>query len=137
MKSQKLIKTSRKFENLRKFWGVLINRFEIVMPIKSLINQTKLPVATILTICESHLLPAILKTSRAALKDKALGDTLVAGLMVMLQAQDFQTAYDIWKNLVLIHCSKSMDKEAQDKVTTHSYKILEQSEHEENLLSNE
>ena len=121
------------FHSTLQFFNQLKIKDYLKIAYESLIHQTKLPVETILTICESHLLPAILKTSRGALKDKVLGDTLVAGLMVMLQAQDFHTAYDIWKNLVKVHCSKSMDKEAQDKVTTHSYKTSEQSEHEENL----
>ena len=121
------------FHSALQFFNQLKIKEYLKIAYKSLINQTKLPVATILTICESHLLPAMLKTSRGALKDKVIGDTFIAGLMVMLQAKDFHTAYDIWKNLVKVHCSKSMDKEAQDKVTTHSYKNAEQSEHEENL----
>lgn len=120
------------FHSALQFFNQLKIKEYLKIAYKSLINQTKLPVSTILTICESHLLPAILKTSRGALKDKVLGDTVVAGLMVMLQAEDFHTAYDIWKNLVKIHCSKVMDKEAQDKVKSHSYKNSEQSADEEN-----
>ena len=88
---------------------------------KSLAANSKLPLATTMTICESHLLPAILKLSRGAHKNKVVADTLVAGVMVMLQARDLDTAYDIWKNLVKIHCSKRLDADAQENVKKYSY----------------
>ena len=97
----------------------------------SLINKAKIPVATILTICESHLLPAILKTARGAINDKVLADTVVAGVMVMLQAKTFEIALDIWKNLVMVHCSKRHDREAQNNVKTHSYGNQEQVGHDD------
>ena len=76
----------------------------------SLTKKERLPFDTVLTICESHLLPAILKSVRAANKNKVLADTLTAGVLVMLRAQDFETAYEVWKNLVKVHGSKVPDK---------------------------
>ena len=66
----------------------------------ALMNKSKLPLATVLTICESHLLPAVLKSARGAHKDKVVADTMIAGVLVMLQAKDLETSYNIWKNLV-------------------------------------
>ena len=100
----------------------------------ALVNKVKVPVATVVTICESHLLPAVLKSVRGAFKDKVIADTLVAGVMVMLQAKDMQTAYDIWKNLVKIHCSKISDKEAQKNVKTHSYEKTDNESYEDRLM---
>ena len=99
----------------------------------SLVNQSKLPVETVLTICESHLLPAVLKSSRGAHKDKVVGDTLVAGVLVMLRAKEFSTAYNIWKNLVKIHCSKQSDKDAQESVKAHSFRDAEYVDCEDSL----
>ena len=98
-------------------------------------NKSKVPVATILTICESHLLPAVLKTARGAQTDKVLADTMVAGVMVMLQAKDLETAYEVWKNLVKIHCSKVSDREAQESVKTYSYGDHEHDAVEEELVA--
>ena len=97
----------------------------------SVINKAKIPVSTILTICESHLLPAILKTARGANADKVLADTVVAGVMVMLQARTFEIAYDVWKNLVTVHCSKRIDREAQNNVKATSYGNQEQVDDED------
>ena len=100
----------------------------------ALANKVKIPVATVVTICESHLLPAVLKTVRGASKDKVLSDTAVAGVMVMLQAKDLETAYNIWKNLAQIHCSKLPDKEAQNKVKTHSYEKTDTKSYEDRVI---
>ena len=90
---------------------------------KSLINKVQVPVETIITICESHLLPALLKSARAALPKKVLADTLIAGILVMLRAHGFDAAHDIWKNLVKVHCSKVTDRLAQDCVKNYSKSV--------------
>jgi hypothetical protein len=100
----------------------------------ALVNKVKLPVGSVVTICESHLLPAVLKTVRGAFKDKVLADTAVAGVLVMLQAKDLETAYDIWMNLVKIHCSKLSDKEAQKNVKTHSYENTDTKSYEDRVI---
>ena len=69
--------------------------------------------STVLAICENHLLPAMLKSARGLIGSKVLADTTVAGVMLMLRSDRFQTAIDIWKNLVQIHCSKHVDMIAQ------------------------
>ena len=120
------------FHSILRFFNQTNIKDYLKLSYKSLTNRVKLPVATILTICESHLLPAILKTSRGAIKDKVLADTAVAGLMLMLQANSFETAYEIWKNLVKIHCSKTLDCEAQNKVRNHSYPNTEDTSVDDN-----
>ena len=87
----------------------------------SLKKNSQLPVKTVITICESHLLPAMLKYARSAHKKKAVADTFVAGVLLMFQAKDFKTACAIWENLVKIHCSKQLDREAQNNVKSFSY----------------
>ena len=72
--------------------------------------------STVLAICENHLLPAMLKSARGLIGSKVLADTTVAGVMLMLRSDRFQTAIDIWKNLVQIHCSKHVDMIAQKNV---------------------
>ena len=91
----------------------------------SLTKKEKVSFDTVLTICESHLLPAILKSVRAANKNKVLADTLTAGVLVMLRAQDFETAYEVWKKLVKVHGSKVPDKVAQDSVKHYSMKDVD------------
>ena len=91
----------------------------------SLTKKERLPFDTVLTICESHLLPAILKSVRAANNNKVLADTLTAGVLVMLRTQDFETAYEVWKNLVKVHGSKVPDEVAQDSVKQYSMKDVD------------
>ena len=125
VKKPKVIISDISFANIHSildfFNSLKINDY-LKISYTSLVNQSKIPVETILTICESHLLPAVLKSSRGSHKDKVVGDTLVAGVLVMLRAKDFSTAYNIWKNLVKIHCSKLSDKDAQESVKAHSFR---------------
>ena len=51
----------------------------------SLMKGEEIPHATVVTICVNHLLPAILKTSRAQTQEKLLADTVVAGFMLVLR----------------------------------------------------
>ena len=89
---------------------------------RSLTKKEELPFDTVLTICESHLLPAILKSVRATHVNKVLADTVTAGLLVMLRAEDFEVAYEVWKNLVKVHGSKVPDVVAQESVKHYSMK---------------
>ena len=115
------------------FFNKLVIKDYLKIAYTALMNKSKLPLSTVLTICESHLLPAVLKSTRGALKDKVVSDTLVAGVLVMLQAKDLHTAYNIWINLVKIHCSKTSDKDAQDSVKTYSYKDSDLEDIEDSL----
>ena len=131
-----VIITDISFANIHSILG-FFNQLSIKDYLKiaytALMNKSKLPLATVLTICESHLLPAVLKSARGSLKDKVVCDTLVAGVLVMLQAKDLETAYNIWKNLVKIHCSKLSDKDAQESVKTYSYKDSDLEDIEDSL----
>ena len=71
---------------------------------------------TIVTICENHLLPAILKTARSHMQDKMKADTVVAGLMLVLRADTVENALQIWESLVKVHCEKSVNEEARSKI---------------------
>ena len=51
----------------------------------SLMKGEAIPHNTIVTICVNHLLPAILKTSRAQTQEKMIVDTVVAGFMLVLR----------------------------------------------------
>ena len=59
---------------------------------------------TIVTICESHLLPAILKTARSTTSNKIVADTVVAGILMMLSVDSIEAVVDIWRNLGMIQC---------------------------------
>ena len=85
------------------------------------ITKEKFPFSTVITICESHLIPVFLKTARANHADKTVADTFIAGVLVVLQAKTFQEAYSIWKDLVKIHCSKIVDHEARQKFKVQEY----------------
>ena len=87
----------------------------------SMKTNSKLKVNTIVTICESHLLPAMLKLARSNHKNKLVADTYVAGVLLLFRAKDFKTAFAIWENLVKIHCSKQLDRVAQNNVKSFSY----------------
>ena len=121
------------FHSILHFFNNMNIKDYLKLAYTSQINKSKLPVTTILTICESHLLPAILKTARGAQAEKVLADTMVAGFMVMLQAKDLETAYEVWKNLAKIHCSKVSDREAQESVKAYSYGDDEYDSSEERL----
>jgi hypothetical protein len=136
VKFPKVIITDISFANIHSILG-FFNQLTIKDYLKiaytALMNKSKLPLATVLTICESHLLPAVLKSARGAHKDKVVADTMIAGVLVMLQAKDLETAYNIWKNLVKIHCSKTSDKDAQESVKTYSYKDSDLEDIEDSL----
>ena len=92
---------------------------------------------TVLAICENHLRPALLKSAREMMQNKVLADTTVAGVMLMLQAANFTSAVEIWNNLVKIHCSKNVDKVAQECVKAYSALTFTEDEDLENLLIQE
>ena len=69
---------------------------------------------TIVTVCVNHLLPAILKTSRAHTQEKVVADTVVAGLMLVLRADSMGSALTIWESLVKVHCEKGVNIEARN-----------------------
>ena len=78
-----------------------------------LMKGDDISLATIITICVNHLLPAILKTSRAHIEDKCLADTVVAGLMLVLRADSMASALTIWEALVKVHCEKGVNDAAR------------------------
>ena len=85
-----------------------------------LMKGSKIKAATIVTICENHLVPAILKTSRLHTQEKVIADTVVAGLMLVLRADTMENAMNIWENLVKVHCEKSVNENARQNVKAAS-----------------
>ena len=75
---------------------------------------------TIVTICENHLLPAILKTARSHMDNKMKADTVVAGTMLVLRADTVGDALQIWESLVKVHCEKSVNEDARSKIKAAS-----------------
>ena len=78
-----------------------------------LMKGDDISLATTITICVNHLLPAILKTSRAHIQDKCVADTVVAGLMLVLRADSMASALTIWEALVKVHCEKGVNEDAR------------------------
>ena len=85
---------------------------------------------TIITICENHLLPAMLKTARKK-EEKVLADTVIAGVLLMLNVKDFASAVNVWCNLVRVHCSKQIDDESRGYLKTASQAPLTFDDHED------
>ena len=76
--------------------------------------------ATVVTICENHLVPAILKTARQHMEDKVMADTVVAGFMLVLRADSMGSALHIWENLVMVHCGKTVNEDARKVIKAAS-----------------
>lgn len=87
---------------------------------------------TKLAICENHILPAMLKSSRG-MEKKILADTVISGLMLMFASESFQSAYGIWTNLVRIHCSREINDYARQSVKSHSYDSSEADMYDDKL----
>ena len=84
-------------------------------------SKITLPYQTKLTICENHLLPAMLKFSRTHCQNKIIADTMVANLMLLLRAKDMNESMKIWKNVVKVFCSKTEDVKARQSIREFSY----------------
>jgi hypothetical protein len=76
--------------------------------------------ATVVTICENHIVPAILKTARLHTQEKIMADTVVAGFMLVLRADSIGSALHIWENLVKVHCEKSVNEDARKVIKAAS-----------------
>ena len=83
---------------------------------KCSLKNEDIPFGTILTICENHLLPSFLLFARNLHSDKLVADTLVAGLLKVLEADSLATALKVFENLAIIHCSKEISEEARKNI---------------------
>ena len=104
---------------------------------EALMNNDDLPFPTVVTICESHLLPALLLSAREIVKEKLVADTCIAGLLLVLTAKNISSALQIWEKLVLVHVSKEVNEEAREFVGRISKKdasIFDENEQE--MVSN-
>ena len=88
----------------------------------ALMNNDDFPFPTKVTVCENHLIPVLLKSARKVVKDKLIADTCVAGLLLVLRAPTISMALEIWKNLLMVHCSKTVNEEARRFITKMSKK---------------
>ena len=68
---------------------------------------------TMVSFCENHLLPLILKTARASGTDKAVADTVVAGVMLVLHADTIEEALEVWEQVVIAFCSKEANEDVE------------------------
>ena len=82
--------------------------------------RSDFPYPTKVTICENHIIPFLLRSARERIDDKVLADTCVAGLLLVMQAPSMGEALNIWKNLVICHVSKRVDKKARDFIKAAS-----------------
>ena len=83
---------------------------------KALMNNEDLPFPTIVTICESHLIPILLRSAREIVKDKIIADTCAAGLLLVLRAPSISRALQLWEQLVMVHVSKNVNEGAREFV---------------------
>ena len=105
---------------LKHFNGIKIQEY-LDKTFTILKNKEEFCFHTVLTVCESHLLPVLLKCARAIEKNKVIADTVIAALLLVLGAKDLDTAVLIWTNLVEIHCSKRLSHESREAVKIFSY----------------
>ena len=80
---------------------------------EALMKDQEIPFPTKVTICESHLIPILLKSGREIVKNKMVADSCVAGLLLVLRAPNISRALQIWEQLVLVHVSKDVNEEAR------------------------
>ena len=85
----------------------------------------ELPFGTILTICENHTLPNLLKFARNLHKDKVVADTLIAGILMVFEAETFKSAMKIFENLAVIHCSTEISEEARQNIKEKNFEDFE------------
>ena len=100
------------FANIHSILDVLIStniKDYLIVTFDHLVKHQEWTKSTVLTICESHLLPAMLKSSRNMCKDKVLADTVVAGVFLMLSTNTMESALDIWTNLGKFEYSRSKE----------------------------
>ena len=93
--------------NQMKLPAYLEECFQSAMSNKSMENKT------IVTLCINHLLPIILKTARASGTEKMVADTVVAGVMQVMQAKTIAEALAIWEHIVIAFCSKEVTVEVE------------------------
>ena len=87
---------------------------------ESMMAKSDFPFPTKVTICENHIIPFLLRSARERIDDKILADTCVAGLLLVMQAPSMGEALNVWKNLVICHVSKCVDKKARDFIKAAS-----------------
>ena len=75
--------------------------------------KTPIQFPTVVSFCTNHLIPLLLKTARASGTEKAVADTVVAGLMLVLEAKSIEEALHIWEQIVIAFCSKQVTEEVQ------------------------
>jgi hypothetical protein len=64
---------------------------------------------TIVTLCINHLLPIMLKSARAG-TEKVVADTVVAGVLLVLQANTIEEALTVWEQIVVAFCSNELKR---------------------------
>ena len=125
VKEPKFGVTDLSFPNLHAFLTVF-NRTKLPQYLEGCFDALRknedFPFHTVITICESHLIPAILLSARNIVKDKLIADTCVAGLLLVLRAETITRALEIWENLVVVHGSKNVNNEARDFINKISKK---------------
>ena len=98
---------------------------------EAMMTNAEIPFPTKVTICESHLIPILLKSGRDIVKNKMIADTCVAGLLQVLRAPTIAAALQIWEKLVLAHVSKIIHPEAREYMKNISKKNVLSDESEE------
>ena len=91
-------------------------------------KRKDVPLPSTITICENHLLPAILKTSRSHTQEKVIADTVVAGFMLVLRSDSIGNALKIFENLCKVHCEKGVNEEARNSIKSASLGDLKEFE---------
>ena len=101
---------------------------------KSMMSNKDFPFPTKVTICESHLIPILLKAGREVVKAKMIADTCVAGLLQVLRAPSMGVALNIWEKLVLVHVSKKINQEAREYLKNMSKNELSKEMEETEII---
>ena len=79
----------------------------------SFIAKTPIEFPTVVSFCTNHLIPLLLKSARASGTGKEVADTVVAGLMLVLEAKSIEEALTIWEQIVIAFCSKQVNPEVE------------------------
>ena len=107
------------FANIHSLLAVF-NKVKIEEYLKKLykcsLKNEPFPYETVLSICENHFLPSFLQFARNMHSDKAVADTVVAGILKVIEADSIEAALKVFKTLVDIHCSPEICKEARERV---------------------
>ena len=84
------------------------------------------PYQTVLSICENHFLPSFLQYARNVHSDKAVADTVVAGILKVVEAESIGAALQVFKTLVDIHCSPEINNKARERVSEAKFEDVKE-----------